>query len=155
MSTYYDLLKRPEWQAKRLSAILAAGNHCQDCGKGLTTCGCDNCLATGETVTHFEVHHRYYARGRKPWEYPDEAFLCLCRSCHGHYTATMDVLKAIAGLLPKNQLEALVRSAKDIGRKWILDVTDRQGEDDVPLIDRLPLHDLPPEVGQSIVPPRS
>jgi 5-methylcytosine-specific restriction endonuclease McrA len=28
------------------------------------------------------VHHRYYIKGRKAWEYENEAFLTLCINCH-------------------------------------------------------------------------
>lgn len=29
------------------------------------------------------VHHKYYIRGKKPWEYPDdEALVTLCEDCH-------------------------------------------------------------------------
>ena len=28
------------------------------------------------------VHHSYYIRGKKPWEYPDDALVTLCEDCH-------------------------------------------------------------------------
>jgi len=28
------------------------------------------------------VHHNYYIRGKKPWEYPDDALVTLCEDCH-------------------------------------------------------------------------
>lgn len=28
------------------------------------------------------VHHRYYIKGNKPWEYSDDALITLCESCH-------------------------------------------------------------------------
>lgn len=28
------------------------------------------------------VHHNYYTRGKKPWEYPDDALVTLCEDCH-------------------------------------------------------------------------
>jgi len=67
-STYWELLRRPEWQEKRLRIMDRAGFKCQSCGD------CDTIL---------NVHHRYYTKGAKPWEYPDEALECLCETCHG------------------------------------------------------------------------
>lgn len=28
------------------------------------------------------VHHKYYVRGKKPWEYVDDVLVTLCESCH-------------------------------------------------------------------------
>jgi hypothetical protein len=28
------------------------------------------------------VHHRYYVKGRRPWEYPNFSLVTLCRDCH-------------------------------------------------------------------------
>jgi hypothetical protein len=28
------------------------------------------------------VHHKYYVQNKNPWEYPDEALVTLCASCH-------------------------------------------------------------------------
>ena len=28
------------------------------------------------------IHHKYYVRGRKPWEYPNDALITLCQECH-------------------------------------------------------------------------
>lgn len=33
-----------------------------------------------EIILH--VHHKYYIRGRKPWEYDDDALITLCNWCH-------------------------------------------------------------------------
>lgn len=140
MSTYAQLLKTPEWWTKREEVLAAAGYHCQECGKGLVNCPCPVC-ESGERVTHFEVHHRYYVRGRKPWEYPNEALMCLCRPCHEHATATTDNLKAIVGLLPRRELEVLLQQATKIARQWLLS----QDEDA-----RLLLKDMPTEVRLSL-----
>lgn len=40
---------------------------------------CEDCGSVEETL---HVHHCYYKRGWKPWEYPDEALKCLCKNCH-------------------------------------------------------------------------
>jgi hypothetical protein len=60
-------LRHPLWQRKRLEILKRADFRCEDCG-------------SEEKTLH--THHRFYLRGREPWEYEDEAFLCLCQDCH-------------------------------------------------------------------------
>lgn len=31
---------------------------------------------------YLQVHHKYYQKGKLPWEYPDEALTALCWECH-------------------------------------------------------------------------
>ena len=40
---------------------------------------CQRCCDAESTLT---VHHLYYEKGKDPWEYPLEALLTLCESCH-------------------------------------------------------------------------
>jgi hypothetical protein len=42
---------------------------------------CLECGACGEGVT-LNVHHLYYEAGKAPWEYPGDALVTLCDSCH-------------------------------------------------------------------------
>lgn len=65
--TYYEMLQDPRWQKKRLEVLQAADFKCGDCGAGDRT---------------LHVHHMYYERGKKPWEYPDVALRSLCEDCH-------------------------------------------------------------------------
>jgi hypothetical protein len=65
--TYYDLLKHPKWQEKRLQVFERAGFECEHCGEK-------------EITLH--VHHSYYTPGLKPWEYPLESLHCFCQRCH-------------------------------------------------------------------------
>lgn len=67
MSNYYELLKDPRWQKKRLEVLETANWKCESCD-------------SGERTLH--VHHMYYERGAKPWEYPANALRCLCEDCH-------------------------------------------------------------------------
>lgn len=50
-------------------------------------------------LSTLHVHHKYYEPGKKPWEYPDEALITLCESCHsdeeGFKEATQDEIKAM------------------------------------------------------------
>lgn len=82
--TYAEQLKHPMWQKKRLEIMQAANFECCDCGAG------DESL---------NVHHMYYVKGRKPWEYENSAFKCVCESCHKKYKEIQDALKeALSGL---------------------------------------------------------
>ena len=67
--TYWELLKRPEWQKRRLDMLNKFEFHCSVCG--------DN-----ETSLH--VHHKRYVKGRKPWEYEDFELAVLCEGCHSY-----------------------------------------------------------------------
>lgn len=52
------------------------------------------------------VHHKYYIRGKNPWEYPDDAFVTLCDKCHQkrHQNGSIPLLdsnqKLITNLMP-------------------------------------------------------
>ena len=66
-STYWELLKRPEWQKRRLERLSECEFACQACYN---------------TESQLHVHHKRYVKGRKPWEYEDFELAVLCDSCH-------------------------------------------------------------------------
>ena len=35
-----------------------------------------------EQMKGLNVHHKYYVRGKAPWEYEDDALITLCKDCH-------------------------------------------------------------------------
>jgi hypothetical protein len=83
MATYWELLKHPKWQEARLRVLGRCGFKCEHCG-------------SGEHTLH--VHHAYYRKGAKPWEYPADALMALCESCHARMhqkRADLDHLLAI------------------------------------------------------------
>lgn len=61
----------PQWQKKRLE-ILERDEWC-----------CQKCSDTKQTL---HIHHRYYTKGKKIWDYPNEAFITLCKDCHKEET---------------------------------------------------------------------
>ena len=67
MKNYYELLKDPRWQKKRLEVMERAGFECEECENNEVT---------------LNVHHTYYEKGKMPWEYPTESLQCLCEECH-------------------------------------------------------------------------
>lgn len=66
-STYSEVLRDPRWQKKRLE-ILSRDNFT-----------CRSCDSTTETLN---VHHCFYERHQKPWDYPDGSLVTLCETCH-------------------------------------------------------------------------
>ncbi len=65
--TYYEKLRDPRWQKKRLAVLDAAGWRCEECG------------AEGREL---HVHHGYYGKGLDPWDYSDKTLHTLCDNCH-------------------------------------------------------------------------
>jgi len=64
---YWEKLKDPRWQRKRLEIMGRDSFMCMSCGDK------DNTL---------NVHHKTYKKGAEPWEYNDENFITLCDDCH-------------------------------------------------------------------------
>lgn len=82
--SYSDLLRDPRWQRKRLEVMERADFTCEDCG---------------DTTTTLNVHHTFYAKGRKPWEYELDTLKCLCESCHERVTEHLASLQRMFGKL--------------------------------------------------------
>lgn len=83
--TYFEKLKDPRWQKKRLEALQKSDFHCEDCGDG-------------ESTLH--VHHKEYFKGREPWEYEIDQLAVLCEECHAEQHETDDLLKLVCSFLP-------------------------------------------------------
>lgn len=66
-TTYWEQLKDPRWQRRRLEIMQRDEFTCQ------------NCFDSGSTL---HVHHKHYVKGRKPWEYLDRELVTLCDNCH-------------------------------------------------------------------------
>ena len=65
--SFWQLYNHPKWQEMRL---LVMEDSCFEC---------NNC---GDSEKKLNVHHTYYEKGLKPWEYPQESLRCLCDKCH-------------------------------------------------------------------------
>jgi hypothetical protein len=66
-SEYSEKLRDPRWQKKRLEVMARDEFTCQSCFDSKST---------------LNVHHNYYKRNAAPWEYPLDALVTLCESCH-------------------------------------------------------------------------
>lgn len=82
-SSYAAKLKHPLWQRKRLEILQASEFTC------------DNCGATDKEL---HVHHKWYERGKSPWEYADEALTVLCLDCHAKETEIQALIPRIFAL---------------------------------------------------------
>lgn len=82
--TYWEQLRHPFWQRKRLE-ILQRDNFT-----------CATCRSTTKTLN---VHHSYYEKGKSPWEYPDESLKTLCEDCHGlNHGVMADIKRQLSAL---------------------------------------------------------
>lgn len=82
MSNYSSMLRDPRWQKKRLEIMKRANFQCESCE---------------ENKDELHIHHKYYEKGLKPWEYPEFAYICLCSECHKNIEVlTLEVMKIIA-----------------------------------------------------------
>ena len=41
-----------------------------------------NSIKEKDLTPELHVHHKYYIKGKKPWEYDNKVLLTLCKSCH-------------------------------------------------------------------------
>ncbi len=83
--SYFEKLKDPRWQKKRLE-VLNNSNWM-----------CEQCQETAETL---HVHHKIYIKGREPWEYDNGQLSCLCATCHEAITKEGDSLDVVASFAP-------------------------------------------------------
>jgi hypothetical protein len=90
---YWQLLKSPLWQQKRLEMLTAAGWECQNCG------GKQNEL---------QVHHKQYFKGKNPWEYESDQLEVLCSECHSVQHQSIQNIKEIISLSNVNEIYNLL-----------------------------------------------
>lgn len=80
MSSYFEKLKDPRWQRKRLEAMEVKDFTCECCGDASST---------------LNVHHKAYFKGREPWEYEADQLTVLCELCHQDTHSKESFLKAV------------------------------------------------------------
>ena len=76
-----------------------AGHKCEECG---------------EDKESLHVHHTYYERGRRAWDYPDESLRCWCTYCHGLFHDLKDQVNRLAGGMTIRTFEWLKVAAKQL-----------------------------------------
>lgn len=65
--TYYEQLRDPRWQRRRLEIMQRADFECENCG------------VKDQTLN---VHHKLYRKNAAPWDYENHELTCLCEGCH-------------------------------------------------------------------------
>lgn len=65
--SYYEKLRDPRWQQRRLAVLERDGWACTNCG---------------DSKSELHVHHVAYRRGADPWDYGDDDLTSLCATCH-------------------------------------------------------------------------
>lgn len=83
-NSYFEKLKDPRWQKKRLEKLNSTDFSCE-------------CCFDSESTLH--VHHKEYFKGREPWEYELKQLAVLCEQCHEN-THESDALKTVCSFLP-------------------------------------------------------
>lgn len=96
MKNFFKKYKDPRWQKKRLLIMERDKFSCKNCGR---------------TDSELFVHHRYYKRDSMPWEYPDNALVTYCGSCHDEWHRLKGMLDKEKGYLIV-ELEWLIKCAK-------------------------------------------
>lgn len=84
MTSYFEKLKDPRWQKRRLDVFQSANFACEYCS---------------DDTSPLHAHHLEYISLRNPWEYDDSQLICLCDGCHRRWHEARDVLNGVlAGL---------------------------------------------------------
>jgi len=83
--TYFEQLRSPHWQRRRLEIMSRDEFTCQGCYDQEST---------------LNVHHKHYIKGRMAWEYGDDELVTLCEACHEDMHEQSERLKQIFAMLP-------------------------------------------------------
>ena len=88
---YQRHLADPRWQQKRLTIFNRDEFKCRICK---------------DTSSELHIHHCWYEKGFKAWEYPDECYVTLCAACHESETNFSKILlpKIVSTLKRKGYL---------------------------------------------------
>lgn len=71
MASYFEQLRDPRWQKRRLEIFERDRWRCTECGA---------------KDSEIHVHHARYHSGKKPWEYADSDLRTMCAPCHKSHT---------------------------------------------------------------------
>jgi len=86
--TYFEKLKDPRWQQKRLEIFSRDNFNCQLCH---------------DETSPLHIHHKNYFFNLDPWEYKNEDLITLCENCHQQETLlSQTISKEILIFLKRN-----------------------------------------------------
>ncbi len=92
---FSDQYKHPKWQAKRLEIMRRDKFKCRLCDS---------------EDKQLHVHHRYYKRAVKLWEYKNTCYLTTCNRCHEYLHQVQDELNHKLSLVDPMHLECFAKS---------------------------------------------
>lgn len=81
---YFDQIKSPKWQKRRLEILSRDGFKCTSCS---------------ETNDQLHIHHLKYDFTKNIWDYEDEDLITLCEICHQEIE---DSIKTTYSVIRKN-----------------------------------------------------
>lgn len=89
-NNFFDQYKDPRWQKKRLEIMQRDEFICRECGS-------DN--------SELNVHHRFYDKELKIWEYNNEDLITYCNDCHNQTHDLLNSIKQTCGMMHLEQLQ--------------------------------------------------
>lgn len=101
--TYFELLKDPRWQRRRLELLQSANFGCQNCGDATST---------------LHVHHGAYLKDVKPWDYPDDMMHVVCETCHVEFTELQQQFMATLGRISPCYMVNLIHIMKAVTQEF-------------------------------------
>lgn len=115
---YWELLRDPRWQRKRLEILQRSDFSCEICGEREKT---------------LNVHHRLYRKGAAPWEYADHELRALCEDCHKAHHGLDEILKAALAHIEIDELEQVLGYVRGLDARRQMEPSDLEPEVPVPL----------------------
>lgn len=85
--TYYEKLKDPRWQKKRLEIMERDGFQCQ------------SCLNPRDTLN---VHHLLYENEKDPWEVDSRWLVTVCEPCHKQITENLERINFLCRIMSRD-----------------------------------------------------
>ncbi len=102
---YWQKLRDPRWQEKRLRIMERDEFKCRLCGCSEKT---------------LNVHHAFYEKGRDPWDYDERFLRTFCEECHAAWHEWQNCLLAVSGFLTSaDMLKQLVGFAKGLASSYV------------------------------------
>lgn len=97
--TYYEKLKDPRWQKKRLQIMQYDEFKCRHCKRDDLT---------------LHVHHAYYIKDKDPWDYDTIMLTTLCEDCH----ARVEGIKKWVGMFIAHSIDQRELIFKLVNSLW-------------------------------------
>ncbi len=104
--SYAEDLKSVEWQKKRLSILTRDNWTCQLCK---------------DKDTQFHIHHQFYLKDKKAWEYEDADLITYCKHCH----ALVEIIKSIKEIQAVLQVLKYTRNKETVIYAIVTDIQNQ------------------------------